>query len=116
MLYANIKITEELEQMFFARETIMSKYGFLGFVYNENREITNWEIYLECEQRMYARAFAPVSTPSDVVKSPSKGTAPVSLDEWDSQVNNKRLQAQNDMLELLGITHRCEKLMMKMNK
>lgn len=102
MLYANIKITEELEQMFFARETIMSKYGFLGFVYNENREITNWEIYLECEQRMYARAFANIATPND--------------DEWDSQANNKKLQAQNDMLELLGITHRCEKLMMKMNK
>lgn len=102
MLYANIKITEELEQMFFAREMIMAKYGFLGFVYNDNKEITNWEIYLECEQRMYAKAFATVSTPS--------------LDEWDSQVNEKRLQAQNDMLELLGITHRCEKLMMKMNK
>jgi hypothetical protein len=102
MLYANIKITEELEQMFFARETIMKNYGFLGFVYNEEREITNWEVYLECENRMYARAFAEKSSPSD--------------DDWDSQRDSKRIQAQNDMIELLGLTHYCEKLMMKMKQ
>lgn len=102
MLYANIKITEELEQMFYARETIMSKYGFNGFTYNDNKEITNWDKYVECENRMYARAFSSFGQDFDRK----------TLINYQVEKDN----AQKDMIELLGLTHRCELLLMKMKK